>query len=84
MLSGNVNQLGDFDLCLAVRSPERDIKGKYCLSYVQVDVPIDSTYLEVLHDMVHAHSPFRSQLNDVSKIKNNMAYDFVRVQIDFY
>lgn len=65
LLNGNVNQLGDFDMCLAARSPNMNIKGKYCLSYLQVDVPIDSAYMEVLHDLVHGHSPFKSQLNDV-------------------
>lgn len=65
LLSGNVNQLGDFDMCLAARSPQQEVKGKYCLAYLQVDSPLDSPYFDVMHDLIHGHLPFRSQLNDV-------------------
>lgn len=41
VLSGHVNSLGDFDECLAIRAPAKEVgsatgqfQGKYCLLYV--------------------------------------------------
>lgn len=39
ILSGNVNNFGDFDECLQSRSTNSDTSGQYCLAYVKIDVP---------------------------------------------
>ncbi|GLV41432.1 drop dead [Carabus blaptoides fortunei] len=62
ILNGNVNQYGDFDQCLSVNG-DQNIRGKYCLAYMQVEVP-HSLYMTVLHDLVYSHLPFRSRLSD--------------------
>lgn len=64
ILSGNVNQFGDFDECLSSRNEEEDIGGKYCLASMQIESS-DSPYLSAIHDLVHSHSPFKSNLKDV-------------------
>lgn len=63
ILNGNVNQYGDFDQCMAVQGD--GIKGRYCLAYMQIEVP-ESPYLSVLYNLIQSHSPFRSRLSDVS------------------
>lgn len=58
ILNGNVNQFGDFDMCLSV-------PAKYCLASMQIEAP-NSDYLSALHQLVHSRFPFKSQLGDVS------------------
>lgn len=67
ILNGNINQYGDFDQCVAVKSPQ-GVKGRYCLAYLQIEVP-QSPYMAVFHDLVQSHSPFRSRLSDVRSKK---------------
>lgn len=64
LLNGNVNQLGDFDMCLSVQSQD-DVNGKYCLASMQFEAPT-SPYLAALYRLVHSHFPFRSKLEDVN------------------
>lgn len=63
LLNGNVNQFGDFDMCLSAAAP--DFSGRYCLAAMQFEGP-DSPYLSALHRLAHSHFPFRSRLEDVS------------------
>ncbi|CAG9824968.1 unnamed protein product [Phaedon cochleariae] len=65
LLNGNVNQFGDFDMCLAANSIEHDIKGQYCLASMEVQTP-QNHYLTGLYQLVHAHHHFKSKLEDVS------------------
>lgn len=65
-LNGNVNQLGDYDLCLAANLKERNVMGQYCLAAVQIEAP-KSPYLSAIHKLIHSHSAFKSKLQDVSK-----------------
>lgn len=67
-LNGNVNQLGDFDLCLAANLEDRGVYGQYCLTAIQVEAP-KSPYLSAIHKLIHSHGAFKSNLQDVSKIK---------------
>lgn len=67
LLSGNINQFGHYDLCLE-SNDEENIIGQYCLASFQVDAP-DNPYVSAIHNLIHAHSPFKSKLNDVSLIK---------------
>lgn len=39
ILRGNVNQLGDFDQCLDAISNDKNIKGQYCLTNVELTLP---------------------------------------------
>lgn len=66
LLNGNINQLGDFDLCLSANSKKDDIYGQYCLTSFQVETP-ESPYLSALHRILLAHFHFKSQLEDVSQ-----------------
>lgn len=80
VLSGNVNQFGDFDQCLQVQEPaasgrnrhhhQKDIQGKYCLAYLQPTLPEDNRFatLKHLYDRVQSHGAFRSNFDDVSEV----------------
>lgn len=72
ILNGNINQFGDFDMCLSAKSEEK-IKGKYCLVSMQFETP-NSAYLAALHQLAHSHFPFRSKLGDVSTKKKNFSF----------
>lgn len=67
LLSGNVNQFGHYDLCMQSINDEYDINGQYCLASLQIDSP-NNPYLAAIHDLVYAHSPFKSKLDDVSEL----------------
>lgn len=83
LLSGNVNNLGNFDQCLAVveQPSQRDdrtsddpasvVRGQYCLAYLQPSVPSGEQRprLRQLHDLVQSHSAFQSDFEDVSIIQ---------------
>ena len=68
LLNGNINQLGDFDQCINVRLPKEELKGKYCLAYLQPSVPSALKYTNFLRKLVQSHDAFKSNLNDVSII----------------
>lgn len=69
ILSGNVNQFGDFDSCLKVDDQKLGIKGQYCLTYVEMTLPPNANdKLKHVFDLMHSHSAFRSRLEDVSVI----------------
>lgn len=69
ILSGNVNQFGDFDSCLKVDDQKWGIKGQYCLTYVEMTLPPNANdKLKYVFDLMHSHSAFRSRLEDVSVI----------------
>lgn len=69
ILSGNVNQFGDFDQCLNVNEQELGIKGQYCLAFIEMTLPSNTNEkLKYIFDMMHSHSAFRSRLEDVSTI----------------
>lgn len=63
ILNGNVNQLGDFDMCLSVASDEQDVHGQYCLGSLEVQIPY-SPYLAGLHKLIQSHYHFKSKLED--------------------
>ena len=79
LLNGNVNQYGDFDQCLDLKTeldppmyPHLEnyrIVGKYCLATLDLDIRKSSARNPVLvevDDLMHAHRPFISTVNDVS------------------
>lgn len=66
ILNGNLNQFGDFDQCLDTASPENNIKGQYCLTFLQPTVSEDIPYFEYLRKLTQSHDAIRSTFNDVS------------------
>lgn len=67
ILSGNVNQFGDFDQCMNANDKIMGIQGQYCLTYVEMTLPPNSNEkLKYIFDLLHSHSAFRSRLEDVS------------------
>lgn len=66
LLNGNVNQLGDFDQCLSARMPNDEIRGKYCLAYLQPSVPTSLKFTNYLKRLVQSHEAFKSNFDDVS------------------
>ncbi|KAG5323880.1 NRF6 protein, partial [Acromyrmex heyeri] len=63
LLSGNVNQFGDFDECVGVEGKD-GIRGQYCLAYLQLDVDQSRPDLKYLHRLLHSHYAFRSNMTD--------------------
>lgn len=66
ILSGNINQLGDFDECLNVKAPNNEFAGKYCLTYVQMTVPDYLPKLGKIRKLLHSHDAFVNDFDDVS------------------
>jgi hypothetical protein len=79
LLSGNINQYGDFDQCLDLKTEldppkypdlqNHRIVGKYCLATLDLDVRKSSSRSAILvevDDLIHAHRPIISTVNDVS------------------
>ncbi|XP_054280087.1 nose resistant to fluoxetine protein 6-like [Macrosteles quadrilineatus] len=67
LLNGNINQLGDFDQCLRSQQPGGVIRGQYCLAYIEVKLRPGMSQggmVSVLHNLVHSHNAFRSNLED--------------------
>jgi Nose resistant-to-fluoxetine protein, N-terminal domain len=71
ILSGNINNFGDFDECLQARLSGSGVKGQYCLSYVNVDVPKEMSHLTKLKGLSHSLETFKGNFtkgfDDVSE-----------------
>ncbi|KAF6203729.1 hypothetical protein GE061_002063 [Apolygus lucorum] len=58
LLRGNMNQFGDFPMCLQAG-------GQYCLAYVDIKLAAtDYSTLASAHTLLHSHHAFRSKLDD--------------------
>lgn len=66
ILSGNINQLGDFDECLNVIAPNQEFRGKYCLSYIQMTVPDYLPQLRHIRKLLQSYDAFVNEFDDVS------------------
>lgn len=66
ILSGNINQLGDFDECLNVKAPNNEFSGKYCLAYIQMTVPENLPNLYKIRKLLQSHDAFVNDFDDVS------------------
>jgi hypothetical protein len=72
LLSGNVNQFGDFDQCLRVEHrPEgsaETIRGQYVLAYfdLQVSGKVNNPQLKHLLTLAHSYDVITSNFSDVS------------------
>lgn len=70
LLRGNVNQLGDFDLCTKIsqkikisESNTMKMRGKYCLANIDVVAAVDQLKLPV--HLMQGRNFIRSSINDV-------------------
>ncbi|KAF5298600.1 hypothetical protein FQR65_LT09695 [Abscondita terminalis] len=59
ILSGNLNQFGDYDECLSVQ------QSQYCLAEINLDNVEDKLYSS-LKDLIHSYFPFKGKFDDVS------------------
>jgi hypothetical protein len=69
LLNGNVNQYGDIDQCLNVRSSWEGgvIKGRYCLTTMALSLSDpDNPLLRHFKQLLFSHGLLRSKLDDVS------------------
>ena len=79
LLNGNINQYGDFDQCLDLKTeldsqmyPNLEnyhIAGKYCLAVFDLDIgkfPRRNGIIDEVDDLIHAHRLVISTVNDVS------------------
>ncbi|XP_073983636.1 nose resistant to fluoxetine protein 6-like isoform X2 [Rhodnius prolixus] len=58
LLNGNINQFGDFNLCL-------NADGQYCLAYIDIKLAeTDYHALVTAHTLMHSHHAFKSTLDD--------------------
>lgn len=64
VLNGNINQLGDFEQCLRVTEKTEVFMGQYCLTTVQLALPKDKKYLNLLRKLVLSNEPFESSIED--------------------
>ncbi|XP_021920277.1 O-acyltransferase like protein-like isoform X2 [Zootermopsis nevadensis] len=67
LLNGNVNQYGDLDQCLNVRSPRKGgvIKGRYCLTTMSFHLSDpDHPLLSHVRELLLSHGMLRSELDD--------------------
>lgn len=74
ILNGNINQLGDFDMCLAVYSKLYNIRGQYCLAYMQPEILTTSSHLRNLYRLIQSHGVFQSDFDDVCKFYKLLNY----------
>lgn len=64
ILSGNINNFGDFNECLQARSSAKSASGKYCLAYVNVDVPEEMRHLRDLKKLSHSLETFKGNFTE--------------------
>lgn len=69
-MRGNVNQLGDFDMCVGISTKIKvkeekfiRMKGKYCLAQVDVIATVEDLVVPVY--LMQGKNFLRSSLNDV-------------------
>ncbi|XP_076750177.1 nose resistant to fluoxetine protein 6 isoform X2 [Xylocopa sonorina] len=63
LLNGNANQFGDFDECIGIQGSD-GIQGQYCLAYFQLSIDESRLDLTHLHQLLHSHYAFRSNITD--------------------
>lgn len=63
VFNGNLNQYGDFDMCLNVLAGSEDFQGKYCIAYIQPRSR-NGTFRDLLK-LIQSHEFFKSNFDDV-------------------
>jgi hypothetical protein len=70
LLSGNINQFGDYDQCLGASSPfDRYLRGKYCLVEIDPKFRDNNSRLYAMYNKLVNGGLFRGALQDVSRRK---------------
>lgn len=68
ILSGNLNQYGDFDECLSVNGEHHQINSKYCLATIDIKPSNDdqtTDNIRIIDDYIHSHRLLTNELFDV-------------------
>lgn len=68
ILNGNINQLGDFDQCLGVKSGNGKFQGKHCLATVQLTLSDQEARFSALRQLLLSNEPYQSDFEDVSEL----------------
>lgn len=68
ILNGNINQFGDFDQCLSVRSKNGKFQGKHCLATVQLTLSDQEERFAALRHLLLSAEPYQSDFDDVSEL----------------
>lgn len=68
ILSGNVNNYGDFRECLSIGDDESlSFRGKHCYAGVQPFVSESATFLNFLRRLAQSYDLMKSSFTDVSR-----------------
>lgn len=70
IISGNLNQFGDFDECISVLGGNQGqkIKGKYCLANIHIKINNENAEepkIQALDDAIHSHRMLTNNIFDV-------------------
>ncbi len=65
ILSGNINQYGNFDQCLSVNAPNKVFQGKYCLAYFQIKITDDDVLVQNLKREAHKFELCTNEIDEV-------------------
>lgn len=70
IFNGNLNQYGDYDMCLNIVAGAKDFYGKYCVAYIQPRSK-NGTFKDLLK-LIQSYEFFKSNFNDVRLILFNV------------
>lgn len=63
IFNGNLNQYGDYDMCLNIVAGTKEFQGKYCVAYIQPRSK-NGTFSDLLK-LIQSYEFFKSNFNDV-------------------
>lgn len=66
IFNGNLNQYGDYDMCLNVVAGMKEFQGKYCVAYIQPRSK-NGTFSDLLK-LIQSNEFFKSNFNDVRMV----------------
>ncbi len=75
ILSGNINQYGNFDQCLSVHEPSNFFQGKYCLAYFQLKITDGDVLVQNLKREAYKFELFISEIDEVFPLKNQLNFE---------
>lgn len=65
ILNGNIDQYGDFDLCLSSKPRGESFRSQYCLVSLQLTLPAAEQHLQQLRRLTLGNEPYESEFEDV-------------------
>jgi hypothetical protein len=74
ILSGNVNNYGDFIGCLNVNDGNSHFSGKHCFAELQPFVDHSATYLSFLRRLAQSYDLMKSSFEDVSHVVSGTGF----------